>query len=192
MTPVTAIKIIDESPHCWVIIAYNSNEDDNLSRIKDLTNGINELFYERCGVAVLDLAYPSNHFTFGPVIEDTPMILFRKPNALHQMFHVEHVHSDINHFQLDKLYKWGIVFNTQDLENHVDKVIEHLVGLYNQWVDPNYKLLAVAMEHYDDDRKMFLKLSYDHLIKIFHHDAVIKGSSLFSWLRQHNAIDHNK
>ena len=58
------------------------------------------LFYERCGVALLDMAYPSNHYTFGAVVDETPMILFRKPNAQHQMFHVDHLHADKSHFQV--------------------------------------------------------------------------------------------
>ena len=74
-----------------------------------------ELYYERCGVGVLDLGYPSNHFTFGEVVEDTPMIIFRKPYAMHQMFHIEHLHNDKVHFQVDKLHKWGHVFPADDL-----------------------------------------------------------------------------
>ena len=74
-----------------------------------------ELYYERCGVGVLDLGYPSNHFTFGEVVEDTPMIIFRKPYAIHQMFHIEHLHNDKVHFQVDQLHKWGYVFPADDL-----------------------------------------------------------------------------
>ena len=62
------------------------------------------LFYERCGVALLDMAYPSNHYTFGAVVEETPMILFRKPNAQHQMFHVDHLHADKSHFQVGTIF----------------------------------------------------------------------------------------
>ena len=29
MTPVSAIKIIDETPYCWTILAYNSAKDRN-------------------------------------------------------------------------------------------------------------------------------------------------------------------
>ena len=52
-------------------------------------------------MALLDMAYPSNHYTFGAVVEETPMILFRKPNAQHQMFHVDHLHADKSHFQVN-------------------------------------------------------------------------------------------
>ena len=31
---------------------------------------------------VLDLGYPSNHYTFGPVVEETPIIIFRKPEFI--------------------------------------------------------------------------------------------------------------
>ena len=91
------------------------------------------------------------------------------------MFHVEHIHSNINHFHLDKLHKWGITFPTEQLETETEEVINHMLNLYEHWVDPNYKLLAVAMEHYQDKSKSFLQLSYDHLIKVFHQDAVLKG-----------------
>ena len=30
VTPPTAVKIIDETPYCWAILAYNSNKDHNL------------------------------------------------------------------------------------------------------------------------------------------------------------------
>jgi len=40
ITPVEAIHILDNSPHCWILMAYNSYEDDNLKRIKDLTEAL--------------------------------------------------------------------------------------------------------------------------------------------------------
>jgi hypothetical protein len=30
VTPPTAVKIIDETPYCWTILTYNSNQDLNL------------------------------------------------------------------------------------------------------------------------------------------------------------------
>jgi len=177
ITPVEAIHILDNSPHCWILMAYNSYEDDNLKRIKDLTEALVELYYERCGVGVLDLGYPSNHFTFGEVVEDTPMIIFRKPYAMHQMFHIEHLHNDKVHFQVDKLHKWGHVFPADDLDNRIWKVINEINHLYEHWVDKNYKLLAVGMEHYQDKKKKFLQLNIDTLLKRFHHEAVHRAKN---------------
>ena len=45
-----------------------------------------QLLFERCGVAMLDMGYPSNQDTFGSVVDETPMILFRKPNVERKMF----------------------------------------------------------------------------------------------------------
>ena len=158
------------------------------------------MYYERCGVGVLDLGYPSNHFTFGEVVEDTPMIIFRKPYAMHQMFHIEHLHNDKVHFQVDKLHKWGHVFPADDLgrispyydvipvlnilflrkwyedrlakskyDNRIWKVINEINHLYEHWVDKNYKLLAVGMEHYQ---------GVDSAIRgLFCHTCLRPGSS---------------
>ena len=52
-----------------------------------------QLLFERCGVSMLDMGYPSNQDTFGSVVSETPMILFRKPNAERQMFSKPNVES---------------------------------------------------------------------------------------------------
>ena len=68
VTPVTALNIVDESPHCWVFLAYNSDDEEKYGELKELGKGMSEFFYERCGVGMLDLAYPSNFDTFGDLV----------------------------------------------------------------------------------------------------------------------------
>ena len=45
-------------------------------------NAINKLFYERCGVATVDMSFPSNELMFGGFlgeIDDYPVIIFKEP-----------------------------------------------------------------------------------------------------------------
>ena len=156
------------------MLAYHSGDDDNLPGIKGVGRALTQLFFERCGVAFLDMAYPSNHYTFRPVIDQTPMILFRKPNAQHQMFHADHLHPDKTHFQvsfsknqkeltlfhqLDKLHKWGYPFTSDEVKSDIMMIIHQLNFLYEKWVEPNYKTIATVMEHYTDEKKKYVKRS---------------------------------
>ena len=56
---------------------------ENGSKIlKGLMNAINKLFYERCGVATVDMSFPSNELMFGGFldeIDDYPVIIFKEP-----------------------------------------------------------------------------------------------------------------
>ena len=49
---------------------------------KGLLNAINKLFYERCGVATVDMSFPSNELMFGGFfdeIDEYPVIIFKEP-----------------------------------------------------------------------------------------------------------------
>jgi hypothetical protein len=72
---------------------------------------MSEYFYERCGVAILDLGYPSNFETFSPLISNLPGIIFKKPNTIHKMFHHDDIHGDMDNFKLHDLAEWGTVFD---------------------------------------------------------------------------------
>jgi len=50
--------------------------------LEGLLNAINKLFYERCGVATVDMSFPSNELMFGGFldqIDEYPVIIFKEP-----------------------------------------------------------------------------------------------------------------
>jgi len=111
ITPHGVYKYVDDSPYCWVMFAYDSDEDI-LSDILDLAENIAEYFYERCAVGMLDLAYPSNKFTFGYLIEDMPMLLVKKSGRKFKMLQ-EYIEQDS--FVLRDRTEWGARVMTDDL-----------------------------------------------------------------------------
>ena len=50
--------------------------------------------------------------------------------------------------QVEELEKWGFPFFKHELESDILGVIHQLNALYDKWVEPNYKILATAMDHY--------------------------------------------
>ena len=121
------------------------------------------------------------------------MILFRKPNAQHQMFHADHLHPDKTHFQvsfsknqkeltlfhqLDKLHKWGYPFTSDEVKSDIMMIIHQLNFLYEKWVEPNYKTIATVMEHYTDEKKKYVKMLIQNLLRHLHDDAEVKAKSL--------------
>ena len=78
--------------------------------------GLSEYYYERCGVGMLDLGYPSNFDTFGELVS-TPGIILKLPNTVHKMFHHEDIHNDITHFKVTDLDQWGVVTNYDEIGN---------------------------------------------------------------------------
>merc|ERR1719383_167745 len=151
LTPVTALRTVNESPHCWVIFVYNSDDEENLLGIKGVAYSIMQLLFERCGVAMLDMGYPSNQDTFGSVVDETPMILFRKPNVERKMF--LRPKTQKAYIKVEELKKWGFPFFKHELDSDIMGVIHQLNALYDKWVEPNYRILATAMDQYSDGRK---------------------------------------
>ena len=126
VTPPTAVKIIDETPYCWAILAYDSNNDHNLKgqhwklkpsypylysilAINKLGNALSDVFYERCGVGLLDLGYPSNYATFGKIVESTPTVIMRFADHHHEMFNYADLHHERHHIAVQGLGKWGTI-----------------------------------------------------------------------------------
>lgn len=80
--------------------------------------GISEYFYERCGVSMLDLAYPSNYDTFGGLV-NTPGVILKHPNTVHKMFHHDNIHNDIPHFVVENIDDWGTVTDFDEIGNRI-------------------------------------------------------------------------
>lgn len=153
ITPHGVYKYVDDSPYCWVMFAYDSDEDI-LSDILDLAENIAEYFYERCAVGMLDLAYPSNKFTFGYLIEDMPMLLVKKSGRKFKMLQ-EYIEQDS--FVLRDRTEWGARVMTDDLEDDINKE------------------LAKILKNNYDDMSDFVKLTSIHLQWYLQHSAAKDG-----------------
>ena len=68
-----------------------------------------ETFYERCGVGLLDLGYPSNRATFGKLVHSTPSLLMRLPGMHHKMFKSEDLNHEKHHISIQTVADWGVV-----------------------------------------------------------------------------------
>merc|ERR1712157_158936 len=58
VNPFSIAKAIDLQPHCWWILAFDSESPN--SDLVQLLEFASKGLYERCGVGSLDLSYPSN------------------------------------------------------------------------------------------------------------------------------------
>ena len=105
------MRYVDDSPYCWVIFAYDSDEDVE-SEIYPVAVDISEYFYERCAVGLLDMAYPSNKASFGYLIEDLPMLLVKHAG---RDKHILQKHLERGSFVMEDIKSWGKRVLTDDL-----------------------------------------------------------------------------
>ena len=81
-----------------------------------MANALTTYFYKRVGVAVLDLAFPSNLATFGELFPDAlPALLIKRPEKIQKMFVLSQQEEDMSHISHDELHKWGEVISHADL-----------------------------------------------------------------------------
>jgi hypothetical protein len=73
-----------------------------------LGTALSAYFHERCAIGILDIAYPSNAFTFSEVIPTTPSFLAKRPHRQNKMIRLFHDHLDPNHLHLNPIEEWGV------------------------------------------------------------------------------------
>jgi len=57
-------------------------------------------------------------------------------------------------------------------------IIHQLNHLYEKWVEPNYKTIGTVMEHYTEEKKQYVKMLIQNLLRHFHNDAEVKAKSV--------------
>merc|ERR1712110_585694 len=116
IAPHVAYKTVDNTPYCWVFYPYHSEEDE-LGPIYQFATHLSEFFYERCAVGTIDLAYPSNQFMFGYLIDDTPMLFVRNsgPETVMLNRYIEK-----GSFTLKDWNEWGYRVTSDKLEDDLD------------------------------------------------------------------------
>ena len=75
--------------------------------ITKLGQAISDMFYERCGVGLLDIGYPSNKATFGKIVDSTPTVIMRFAEHHHEMFSYDDLHHERHHISVQPISKWG-------------------------------------------------------------------------------------
>lgn len=144
ITPHGVYKYVDDSPYCWVMFAYDSDEDVQ-SEILDIAENLSEYFYERCAVGMLDMAYPSNKFSFGYLIEDMPMLLVKKSGRSNKMLQ-DYIEQDT--FVLRDRTQWGGRVMTDDLEDDINKELEKILKNYYNGMSEFVKLTSIHLAWY--------------------------------------------
>jgi len=144
VTPHGVYKYVDDSPYCWVIMAYDSDEDIG-SEIHAIAEKLSEYFYERCGVGMLDMAYPGNKFTFGYLIEDLPMILVKRAGREFKMLQ-DYIEQDS--FVLRDRSEWGERILTDALEDDIDGHLKRILKKYYEPIGDFIKMTSIHMQWY--------------------------------------------
>lgn len=166
-TPHGTMRYIDDSPYCWVIFAYDSDEDVE-GEIYPVAVDIAEYFYERCGVGLLDMAYPSNKATFGYLIEDLPMLLVKHSG---RDKHILEKHLERGSFIMQDISKWGMRVLTDDLEDDIQGVMSKIIDEYyeNGYMKDFTKVSSIYMQWYaavSEEKRNGAKLIHEHVVEI--------------------------
>ena len=82
---------------------------------KELGNAISEHFFQRCGVAILDVGYPSNFATFGDLVEEVPALIIKNPKQIHKLFHHKDINAEMIHFHHQDIKEWGQIVEHREL-----------------------------------------------------------------------------
>jgi len=144
ITPHGAFRFVDSSDYCWVFFPYDSDEDE-LSEIYPFAVDLADYFKERCAVGTIDLAYPSNTFTFGFLIDDTPMLFVKEAGVtktiLNEFF-------ERDSFSLRHWDNWGFRVTSDKLEDDLDGTLKKVVDRVWEPQTDFQKLNTVYMEWY--------------------------------------------
>lgn len=144
ITPHGVYKYVDDSPYCWVMLAYDSDEDV-VSEILETAQHLSDYFYERCAVGTLDMAYPSNKFTFGYLIEDMPMLLVKKAGRNNKMLQ-DYIEQDS--FVLKDRRDWGKRVMTDDLEDDINGELKKIIDQFYEPMTDFVKLTTIHIQWY--------------------------------------------
>lgn len=144
MTPHGVFRFVDGSDYCWIFYPYDSEEDEE-GPIMQFAEHLADYFYERCGVATIDLAYPSNRFMFGYMIDDTPMLFVKKPGAGVSMLNG---HFEQGSFTLQDWNEWGFRVTTDKLEDDFDGEMAKILERVYEPQSVFQKTNSVYMEWY--------------------------------------------
>lgn len=148
---------------CWVMLVYSSEGYEKKTieekhALKSLFVGFNEVFFERCGVATVDLSYPSNRLTFGNLVKnEVPSALFKYPYTFQQMLFDRVTDSDHRFHFLNELKLWGVQKTKQDLENDAIVAALDLVEKYNSLTKPARKIESIYQVHYKDKQSSYVQ-----------------------------------
>jgi hypothetical protein len=147
ITPVTAVNIVDETPFCWFILAYDSASELHPRATLNLTRGLSKYFEHRCAVGTLDIAYPSNYDSFHFTVTSTPSLIVKFSRKIHEMFDHTELHRGIAYIKPTDVYHWGRFIPSNELQIRTFGVFERLESYY-QMMSANSKMMALAMNHY--------------------------------------------
>lgn len=166
-TPHGTMRYVDDSPYCWVIFAYDSDEDVE-SEIYPVAVDVAEYFYERCGVGLLDMAYPSNKASFGYLIEDLPMLLVKHSG---RDKHILQKHLERGSFVMEDISKWGTRVLTDDLEDDIQGVMSKIIDEYyeNGYMKDFTKVSSIYMQWYaaqSEEKRKGAKIIHEHVVEI--------------------------
>lgn len=187
ITPDTAFTILDDSPFCWAILVYDSSKNGLYEEIIELAHAMSTHFYQRVTVGVLDLAYPSNHDTFGDLFQEVPSLLIKHPRKIHQAFYHDEDFTkerDIRHTRLDL---WGEVIPKVDLIQNPMESFQKIDSYYDESHE-TYKVGAVFMHHYNiteayaDDttsgRRSYYTIIFKEIMKRMQQQVVGKARKI--------------
>lgn len=179
INPETLIEIHSEL-YCFVLLAYNSTKDD-FDELRFLGTALSAFFHERCGVGMLDIAYPSNNFTFSDVVESTPSFIVKRPHRKDKMLRLFHNHLDPNHLHLMPIEDWGvwIPYPETDIEHGLMETFKFINFIYEIETHANLKVMSIFMPHYSNKRYMRSMITG---VKRYLHDKAETAA------RDHNVI----
>merc|ERR1739838_984858 len=151
ITPHGAFRFVDNSDYCWVFYPYDSDEDE-LSEIYPFAVDLADYLKERCAVGTIDLAYPSNTFTFGFLIDDTPMLIVKNAGITKTILN-EYFERDS--FSLKHWDSWGFRVTSDKLEDDLDGTLKKIID--RAWEPQNdfQKLNSIYMEWYRTTKEEF-------------------------------------
>jgi len=111
VTPHNAFEEIDSAGFVYAILAYDSSQKRLYPETLEMAAALRTYFHERCGVALLDFAYPLNRIVFSKLYSPEPNIYVKPWMRHHAMFDYEdehHLHPGAVP-KLRNLADWGFV-----------------------------------------------------------------------------------
>ena len=171
ITPDRLVNRLDQVPatdYIWLFVVYDSSRpedeckrkfisccDSNLIFVtvaKALVDIAAEYFYEYVMIGTIDMAYPSNRASFGPIVTEMPSLIVKYPHTDLKSLAVTQTAWKPN-IQLAPLKDWGTYIPRKDLEDNARRTFERIIEKYWNELQSWHQIASIYSVFYHHPRK---------------------------------------
>jgi len=171
ITPDRLVNRLDQVPatdYIWLFVVYDSSRPrDECKLAKALADIAAEYFYEYVMIGTIDMAYPSNRASFGPIVTEMPSLIVKFPHTDLKSLAATQIDWKPN-IQLAPLKQWGTYIPRQDLEDDARRTFERIIEKYWNELQSWHQIASIYSVFYHHPRKALFQKAIESMENDIH------------------------